>query len=93
LSKNIETWDLSHLGLPFWTIGAAGAYLAAADFGVPRPDPTRVVTPDPSLPAFERILSLLSGGIKARSGKVNTLSADETTKALMNIFREEGLLV
>ena len=93
LSMNIEKWDLSHLGLPFWAIGAAGAYLAAADFGVPRPDPTRVVTPDPSLPAFERILSLLSGGIKARSGKVNALSADETTNALMNIFREEGLLV
>jgi electron transfer flavoprotein beta subunit len=91
LSANIEKWDLSNLGLPFWEIGAAGAYLAAADFGVPRPDPTRVVTPDPSLPAFERILSLLSGGIKARSGKVNTLSADETTNALLRIFREEGI--
>ncbi|HIJ86317.1 MAG TPA: electron transfer flavoprotein subunit beta [Desulfuromonadales bacterium] len=91
LSAKIETWDLSHLGLPFWEIGAAGAYLTAADFGVPRPDPTRVVTPDPSLPAFERILSLLSGGIKARSGKVNALSADETAAALLRIFREEGL--
>jgi electron transfer flavoprotein beta subunit len=91
LSGSIEKWDLSHLGLPFWVVGSAGAYLAAADFGVPRPDPTRVVTPDPSLPAFERILSLLSGGIKARSGKVNTLSADETTTALLRIFHEEGI--
>ncbi|MDD2734086.1 MAG: electron transfer flavoprotein subunit beta [Desulfuromonadaceae bacterium] len=91
LSANIEKWDLSHLGLPFWEIGSAGAYLAAADFGVPRPDPTRVVTPDPSLPAFERILSLLSGGIKARSGKLNQLSADDTANALLDIFREEGL--
>ena len=93
LTANIEKWDLTHLGLPFWQIGAAGAYLTAADFGVPRPDPTRVVTPDPSLPAYERILSLLSGGIKARSGKMNTLSADETTNALIHIFREEGLFV
>ncbi|MDD2850529.1 MAG: electron transfer flavoprotein subunit beta [Desulfuromonadaceae bacterium] len=92
LSANIEKWDLSHLGLPFWEIGSAGAYLAADDFGVPRPDPTRVVTPDPSLPAFERILSLLSGGIKARSGKLNQLSADDTTNALLDIFREEGLI-
>ena len=91
LSASIEKWDLSHLGLPFWEVGAAGAYLAAADFGAPRPDPTRVVTPDPSLPAFERILSLLSGGIKARSGKLNTLSADDTATALLRIFREEGL--
>ena len=91
LSASIEKWDLSHLGLPFWEVGAAGAYLAAADFGAPRPDPTRVVTPDPSLPAFERILSLLLGGIKARSGKLNTLSADDTATALLRIFREEGL--
>lgn len=92
LSARIECWDLAHLGLPFWEIGAAGAYLAAADYGVPRPDPTRVVTPDPSLPAFERILSLLSGGIKARAGKLDQLSADDTATALMRIFREEGLL-
>ena len=87
-------------GLPAWwrgvrvrAIGATGASLAAAGYGVPRPDPTRVVTPDHSLPAFERILSLLSGGIKARTGKTNHLSADDTAAALMRIFREEGLLV
>jgi electron transfer flavoprotein beta subunit len=91
LSARIESWDLANLGLPFWEIGAAGAYLAAADYGVPRPDPVRVVTPDPSLPAFERILSLLSGGIKARAGKLNLLSADDTVTALLRIFREEGL--
>ena len=91
LSAEIEHWDPANLGIPFWEIGAAGACLVAADYGVPRPDPTRVVTPDPSLPAFERILSLLSGGIKARSGKLNHLSADETVTALVRIFREEGL--
>lgn len=91
LNAAIETWDLARLGLPLWEIGAGGARLAAADYGVPRPDPTRVVTPDPSLPAFERILSLLSGGIKARSGKLNHLSADDTVTALMQIFCEEGL--
>jgi electron transfer flavoprotein beta subunit len=92
VSANIESWDLTHLGLPFWEIGAAGAYLVAADYGVPRPDPVRVVTPDSSLPAFERILSLLSGGIKARTGKLNHLSADDTAGALLRIFREEGLI-
>jgi electron transfer flavoprotein beta subunit len=92
LSARIESWDLTNLGLPFWDIGAAGAYLAAADYGVPRPDPVRVVTPDPSLPAFERILSLLSGGIKARAGKLDHLSADDTATALLRIFREEGLI-
>lgn len=92
LSARIEKWDLTKLGLPFWEVGATGASLTAADYGVPRPDPTRVVTPDPSLPAFERILSLLSGGIKARAGKTNQLSANDTAAALVRIFREEGLL-
>lgn len=91
LNVTIESWGLSHLGLPFREIGAAGALLAAGDYGAPRPDPVRVVTPDPSLPAFERILSLLSGGIKARSGMLNRLSADETAAALMRIFCEEGI--
>ena len=91
LDVTIETWDLAHLGLPFWKIGASGAYLDAADFGVPRPDPVRVVTPDPNLPAFERILSLLSGGIKAREGKLHTLSTNDTAAGLLRIFREEGL--
>lgn len=92
LNLPIETWDLAHLGLPFWEIGSSGAYLAAADYGVPRPDPVRVVTPDPKLPAFERILSLLSGGIKAREGKLHTLSVDDTAASLVRLFGEEGLL-
>lgn len=92
LSATIETWGGSHLGLPFWELGASGARLAAADFGVPRPDPVRVVTPDPKLPAFERILSLLSGGIKAREGRLHSLSCDETAASLLRVFSEEGLL-
>lgn len=91
LSAPLETWDLTHLGLPFWEVGATGAYLTTAEFGVPRPDPVRVVTPDARLPAFERILSLLSGGIKAREGKTHALSADETVAGLWRIFTEEGL--
>jgi len=88
----IETWGLANLGLPFWEIGESGAYLAAEGYGVPRPDPVRVVTPDPGLPAFERILSLLSGGIKAREGKQHLFSIDDTAAGLIQIFQEEGLL-
>src|SRR6185369_329852 len=93
LDVPIETWDLAHLGIPFWEIGASGAYLASAEYGTPRPDPVRVVTPDPKLPAFDRILSLLSGGIKAREGKLHQLAIDDTVAGLLRVFREEGLLV
>lgn len=91
LTAAIEEWELADLGIPFWEVGATGSRLATAEFAAPRPDPVRVVTPDPKLPAFERILSLLSGGIKAREGKTHQLTADETAAKLWQIFREEGL--
>lgn len=92
LETPIETWDLARLGLPTWEVGASGGYLASAEFGVPRPDPVRVATPDARLPAFERILSLLSGGIKAREGRQHLLSADETADGIWRVFGEEGLV-
>jgi len=92
LSTTIEKWDLAHLGLPFWVAGATGACLAAKEFGVPRPDPVRIVTPDPDLPAFERIISLLSGGIKAREGKTHSLPVDATVDGIWRILAEEGLI-
>jgi electron transfer flavoprotein beta subunit len=88
----VEEWVLADLGLPFWEVGATGACLTTAEFGIPRPDPVRVVTPDPQLPAFERILSLLSGGIKAREGRMHFLSAEETAAGLWRVFEEEGLV-
>ncbi len=87
----VEEWVMADLGLPFWEVGATGAYLATVEFGTPRPDPVRVATPDPQLPAFERILSLLSGGIKAREGKTHFLTAEETASGLWEILCEEGL--
>jgi electron transfer flavoprotein beta subunit len=88
----IEEWELADLGIPFWDVGATGACLPVAEFGVPRPDPVRAVTPDPQLPAFERILSLLSGGIKAREGRTHAISADDTAEGLLRILGEEGLI-
>lgn len=92
LLANVEEWVLADLGLPFWAVGASGSCLTTAEFGVPRPDPVRVVTPDAQLPAFERILSLLSGGIKAREGRMHNLPAAETAAGLWRIFEEEGLV-
>ena len=92
LSLPIERWKLPELGLPFWEVGALGAVIPTARIGTPRPDPVRAVTPDPKLPAFERILSLLSGGIAAREGRVQALAVDSTVEALWELFRAEGLV-
>jgi len=91
-AARIECWGIADLGLPLNELGAAGALLGRGPCSFPRPNPKRVVTPDAKLPAFERILALLSGGIKPREGKLHTLSAEETVNKLLKIFSDEGLL-
>jgi electron transfer flavoprotein beta subunit len=92
LESQVEVWGLPELGLPEHAIGKAGSYLKAGRFVTPRPDPIRVVTPDATLPAFERIISLLSGGIAAREGKMHLGSADDAVTGLMRVFASAGLL-
>ncbi len=92
LEAKVEQWGLPELGLPEHAIGKAGSYLEAGRFVTPRPDPIRITTPDANLPTFERIISLLSGGIAAREGKMHHGSADDTVNGLMQLFVSAGLL-
>ena len=92
LEAKVEVWGLPELGLPEHAIGKAGSYLEAGRFITPRPDPIRVSTPDATLPAFERIISLLSGGIAARSGKMHHGSTIDAVDGLMKVFASAGLL-
>ena len=92
LGLPIEVWGQAELGLSFAQAGGAGALLGKDVCSFPRPNPKRVVTPDATLPAFERILALLSGGIKAREGKLHSVSAAETARMLFDIFQAEGLV-
>lgn len=92
VDAHIEVWGRAELGLKFMNASQAGTATRSAGYGTPRPDPVRVVTPDPNLPAFERILSLLAGGVTARRGDIYHLSADETADALLALFDKVGLL-
>ena len=92
LNGTVEVWGIPELGLPMREVGAAGALLGKERCSFPRANPQRVVTPDANLPAFERILALLSGGIKPRAGKVHALSAEKTVEMLLDIFKAEGLI-
>lgn len=91
LEMAIESWGVAELGLPLSAVGSRGALLGKERCSFPRSNPQRVVTPDANLPAFERILALLSGGIKPRAGKLHTGSASQTADQLFNIFQAEGL--
>lgn len=88
----VEPWGLAELGLPAWELGFDGAALRTAGLAFPRSDPLRVPTPDPSLPAHERVRALFSGGIRPRGGKIRFGGADEAVRRLLEIFAEEALL-
>lgn len=88
----LELWGIAELGLPSSQLGAPAALLGKGPCAFPRPNPQRVVTPDANLPAFERILALLSGGLKPREGKLHSLPPEQTVEKLMQIFAAEGLL-
>ncbi len=92
LSQTVEVWGLPELGLPEWEVGELGSTLEGGEMAFPRPDPLRTTTPDPNLPAFERILALLSGGIQPREGRMHFLEAEEVADSLVRIFQHEGLL-
>ena len=93
LEAEIEEWDLSDMGLPLKEINYRAAALKTSDYSFPRLNPLRATTPDPNLIAFNRIISLLSGGVKAREGKMHIPgNADEAADALIKIFKAEGLL-
>jgi len=92
LEMPIETWGIAELGLSVAGLGSHGAVLGKESCSFPRSKPKRVVTPDANLPAFERILALLSGGIKPREGKLHVVAANQTAEMLFNIFQDEGLL-
>lgn len=92
VNATVEVWGLPELGLSHMNAINAGTVTMPASYGTPRPDPVRVVTPDPNLPTFDRILSLLSGGVTARQGQVHHICADKTADALMALFSKVGLL-
>jgi len=92
LQAPLELWGIAEIGLPHSKFGATAALLGKGPCAFPRPNPQRTVTPDANLPAFERILALLSGGIKPRAGRQATLSSEATVDKLMEIFRAAGLL-
>ena len=93
VEAEVEVWGLPELGLPLKEINYRSSALISSEYSFPRLNPLRSTTPDPNLIPFNRILSLLSGGIKAREGKLTVPgSPDEAVEALIKIFRNEGLL-
>jgi electron transfer flavoprotein beta subunit len=88
----LELWGVADLGLPASALGADGSLLRQGGLTGPRSDPLRVPTPDPTLPAHERVRALFSGGIRQRAGKMRFGGADEAVERILQILAEEGLV-
>jgi electron transfer flavoprotein beta subunit len=58
----------------------------------PRPRPKKVSTPESTLPAFDRILMLLRGGLTRRQGKVFQGSGEELVDQLYELLVAEGVI-
>ena len=58
----------------------------------PRPRPRKVPTPESTLPAFDRILKLLQGGLTRRQGKMLQGSSEELVSQLYQLMVAEGVI-
>jgi len=65
--------------------------IKASGISFPHPE-TRCAPLDSSLPAFERILALLKGGISRRAGRIHSGSREEMVNMLFNILLEREIL-
>ena len=58
----------------------------------PRPRPRKTPPLDSSLPAFDRILQLLEGGISRRRGRMLKGSSEEMAEGLFELLKESGVI-
>ncbi len=92
LEQDIATWTLADLGVAPGTARRADRPL---EYGPARPRRPRlhpVAPPDPTLPAFDRILALVGGSVKHREGRVVRRPADEVAQEVFEVLRDEGWL-
>lgn len=97
LSKILESKYAQITLLALSDLGISSAELeidptTVTGLSFPRPRPKKVPAPESSLPAFNRILMLLQGGISKRRGKILGGSSDELVAQLFELLMEEDVI-
>jgi electron transfer flavoprotein beta subunit len=87
-TKEIEVLTPADLGLA----ALAGEPVRVTSFAYPRPRPRKAPPLDSSLPAFERILQLLQGGIAKRRGRMLPGDSEEVAGQLFELLKEAGVI-
>jgi electron transfer flavoprotein beta subunit len=91
-SKYAVIKRLSPADLPVTEAEFVNEPARVTDLVFPHPSPRRVPPLDSSLPAFDRILQLLAGGIARRKGLVLRGGAEELSEQLFELLKEAGVL-
>jgi electron transfer flavoprotein beta subunit len=89
---DLPVWDLADLGVPFEEVRRAEQSLTYSEARPRRPRLIPIAAPDPSLPAFERILKLIEGTVKRREGRVVKGPAEVLAEEIFATLRDEGWL-
>lgn len=90
--REILVWTLADLGVPLDEVRRAEEVLRHQPPRSLRPRLHRLAAPDPSLPAFERILELIEGSVQRRDGRVVRGSDEMIVDEVFQTLREEGWL-
>lgn len=83
---------LACLGLSAERVGSRGAKVHQIMLRAARPVIARPVTPDPGLPAEQRIRKILSGGTVRKQGEVITGSAEQLADKIVEFLRKEPVV-
>lgn len=63
-----------------------------SNFSISRPKPKKIFTPDSSLPAEERIKSILSGGLIEKKSRFQKGSSHELAQQFINFLKEKRII-
>lgn len=83
---------LACLGLSAERAGSRGAKVHNTALRVARPVVTRPATPDPGLPAEQRLRKILTAGMVRKQGEVITGSAEQLADRIVDFLRQEPVV-
>jgi electron transfer flavoprotein beta subunit len=90
--KEIPCLDLAEMGISREMVREADSRLVFGPLRFPKSRLRSIAAPDSSLPAFDRITSLIAGTIRMRAGKVVKAEEDRVVEALFGTLLKGGWL-
>jgi hypothetical protein len=85
-------WDLATLGVSREQLRNAERPLRRGQLRPHRPPMQFIAGPDPSAPAFDRILQIVAGSVKRREGRVVRGTDQEIVEEIFSCLLREGWL-